>query len=293
MKIDHILVPMDFSPDSESALAYATEIAALNNARLTLLHVVVMFKYDVDEEKRMSDYEEMVNHHSDNSGELLRGSVAAIEQKGLEVDTVILRGFSIPDTILNFVEKNAFDLVVLGTQGKTGLRHMLQGSVAEKIVRLVPVSTLTVHCDHPPFALNSVLCPIDFSLDSKTMLQRVGAFVADQDTHLHLVHVVESVLHPAYYAGGANSVFDIDKGLKDRITGNLETFYEETGLSNPVSIGVLEGSASNELVQYARKNALNLIAISTKGLSGLDHILVGSTAERIVRYATTPVLTLK
>jgi nucleotide-binding universal stress UspA family protein len=51
MKIDHILVPMDFSPDSESALAYATEIAALNNARLTLLHVVVMFQYDVDEEK--------------------------------------------------------------------------------------------------------------------------------------------------------------------------------------------------------------------------------------------------
>ena len=56
---------------------------------------------------------------------------------------------------------------------------------------------------------------------------------------------------------------------------------------------IVEGSAAHNIVDYAEKNDISLIVMATRGLTGLDHILIGSTTERVVRLAKTPVLTIE
>jgi nucleotide-binding universal stress UspA family protein len=144
--IARILVPMDFSPHAERAFRYATTLAQRFGATLGLLHVV---------EDPFVSGAWSPEVYVPNIVELLDGLIASAEQRlaafkqsasalGLTAGTVVITGRPAHD-IVEYAKEGGFDLIVMGTHGRTGLSHAVMGSVAERVVRKAPCPVLTVH----------------------------------------------------------------------------------------------------------------------------------------------------
>lgn len=145
VKLKKILCPVDFSEYSYEALKYATHMVLKENASLYLIHIVDSRVYDYGGpiyEPETTDAKTMMNQESvKNLKDKLLAKVSnEIEGK---VETVI--SFGVPFVEIIKTAKNYdIDLIVMGTHGRTGLAHVLIGSVAEKVVRKAPCPVLTV-----------------------------------------------------------------------------------------------------------------------------------------------------
>ena len=140
MMAKHILVPIDFSDYANYALGYAIELAKALQARLTFLHVIHLTPLEIGKIGELGlvpyleDIEIEVQQH-------MQTLLNRIHQEGLEGETTVVRGVPF-QTIIETAESKEVDLIVMGTHGRTGLTHVLMGSVAEKVVRLAPCPVL-------------------------------------------------------------------------------------------------------------------------------------------------------
>jgi len=294
MQIGKILVPVDFSEFSDKAVEYVLLMGEYFQASLTLLHVVALFQEDVDEESRLREYEEFVKKQEVQIKKQMQVHEENARNRGIQVESFVLRGISVADTILEFVSEHPFDLIVMGTHGRTGLKHLIHGSVAEKVVRLSPLPVLTVHRSVTRYQFKKLMVPIDFSEYSKRAVDYAVEFARTFQAEIIFFHVIEQEIHPSFYAGGVESIFEIDRDLRDRVIQNMKEFVEEQlAPSITTNYVVREGKAYKEIVEFAKENEIDMIVITTHGLTGLDYLLLGSTTEKVVRWATCPVLTVK
>jgi len=294
MNFNNIVVPIDFSEFSDKALAYALELAENFGAHLTLLHAIVLFQDDIDEEQRLEEYETLIKKREHRINEQMKSNRQKVHKRGVKVDTVILRGISPADAILDYLNENKSDLVVMGTHGRSGLKHLLYGSVAEKVVRLSSQPVLTVHRSVQKFNLKKLLVPIDFSTYSKQATDYALFLASRFNAQIDFLHVIEQDIHPSFYASGVESIFDIDRGLRNRVLENMKEFLaDQLTKETNCQFFVSEGKAHKEIVEFSKENKTDLIVIATHGLTGLDYILLGSTTEKVVRWATCPVFTVK
>jgi nucleotide-binding universal stress UspA family protein len=136
----HFLVPTDFSPYADQALAEAIDLAHAVNAQITLLHVMQLMPLTVGDvpPEYFSDYLEAIEIEAQRH---MQASLTRIYQAGLQADSAITQGIPFQAIVEMAGEKKA-DLIIMGTQGRTGLPHLLIGSVAEKVVRLAPCPVL-------------------------------------------------------------------------------------------------------------------------------------------------------
>ncbi len=139
-----MLVPVDFSAHSDEALRVACAMAETFGASLTLVNVFSPPIYPTPEGAYVAlpaTYAEIVSATNQRLEEMA-GQVKR-DHAGLAVDSRTLEGVPFRE-IVGFAKKHDFDLIVMGTHGRTGLKHALLGSVAEKVVRKAPCAVLTV-----------------------------------------------------------------------------------------------------------------------------------------------------
>ena len=144
----------------------------------------------------------------------------------------------------------------------------------------------------PLVTLKEILVPIDFSDCSKQALQAAVPFARQFGAELELVHVVSP-----YYAFDPNGLSDYPE-FEPRLVESAKNCLDELARSvaTPevaVKTHVRCGRPATEIVEAAREAGADLIIISTHGYSGLKHVLLGSTAENVVRHASCPVLTVR
>lgn len=290
MKLKNILVPVDFSPFSDMAVEYALSLAEKFEAKVVLAHAIVLFNEEPYEEAFLKAYEREVKLKEKETNDLFIPISEKASERGVEVSSEILRGFSAADAILELIATSEYDLVVMGTHGRTGLKKWIYGSVAEKVVRMSPVPVLTVHNEMSEFNLERILVPVDFSDYSKKAVEAAVALAREFDATLQFLYVVPQDFHPAWFAGGVATTFKLDVELRERAAERLMEFTGETGVH--ASYAVLEGIPHSEIVNFARALNVDMVVMGTRGLTGLEHFVVGSTTERVVRLADKPVLTV-
>ena len=140
MAAQHFLVPIDFSPYSDQALTKAIELATSLDARLTLLHVIQLMPLTVGEMPPAYFDEHLENLEAD-AQQQMRAALYRVHQAGLQGESVISQGIPF-QAIVDTAKDEKVDLIIMGTHGRTGLPHVLIGSVAEKVVRLAPCPVL-------------------------------------------------------------------------------------------------------------------------------------------------------
>jgi universal stress protein A len=140
MAVKAILVPTDFSPGSAEAMEYAIGLARLCSSRLIFLHVLEPAVYSVDFAITHPGVPPEVRQRLD---EMMKEWIKHTSDQGIEAQGLFAMGIPFLE-IGKAVERQAIDLIVMGTHGRTGLAHLVLGSTAERVVRLAPCPVLTI-----------------------------------------------------------------------------------------------------------------------------------------------------
>jgi nucleotide-binding universal stress UspA family protein len=154
IKLEKILIPTDFSDFSKPAITYGCAIAARFNSQVHLLHVVPDAAMLVPEAGGLGSGAFV--DQADALEESAKTQLAELPSDGWENEKEIVRATRIGATfyeIIQYAKEEDVDLVVIGTHGRSGLMHLLMGSVAENVVRKSPCPVLTVKPDGHQFVM--------------------------------------------------------------------------------------------------------------------------------------------
>jgi universal stress protein A len=142
--------------------------------------------------------------------------------------------------------------------------------------------------------LHSILVPIDFSIHSKNALKYAIPMAERFGAKLHLVYVVEPTIYPADLGFGQVVLPGVEDELREKGAVELQSLIEkEIAGRVEASSTVRTGNPHHEILSEAEEQGVDLIVVATHGHSGVEHMLFGSTADRIVRHAHCPVLTVR
>ena len=145
--IRRILVPVDFSAHSDRAVRYAATLAGQVGASVALLHVVEdLLATTAYSEVLIADVADVMQATINRSYRQLQLLKEGMFPHGADVETTAVVGRP-AHAIVERAASGGFDLVVMGTHGRTGLSHMVMGSVAERVVRTSPCAVLTVRAE--------------------------------------------------------------------------------------------------------------------------------------------------
>jgi nucleotide-binding universal stress UspA family protein len=141
--------------------------------------------------------------------------------------------------------------------------------------------------------INNILAPIDFSDYSKNALKYAAEFAKEFNAKLYLIYVVEPMIYPADFSMGQIAIPSMDIDLHARAEEELKNLAKSIDSGLKVEIMVKTGKPFVEIIETAKEKDIDLIIIATHGHTGVEHLLFGSTAEKVVRKAPCPVLTLR
>jgi nucleotide-binding universal stress UspA family protein len=297
-KLKKILFPTDFSRCADQALAHAVFYAEKYNAELHLLHIITLFTDQPDLlNQEFSEIDDMIQKMELKADRQMVEVIHNHSSDKLKIIKTCKRAISAAPAILEYASENDIDMIVMGTHGRRGLGHLFLGSVAEEVVRmaLCPVFTLRETEEIKPIkAYDKILVPVDFSEHSGTALSYAKRIADAYDAQLQVLHVIEETMHPAFSLAGKTSIFDLVPTIKDDSRNRIEKMLTESnGPEVKSEIFITGGKAAPEIIKFARMHNSDLIVISTHGLTGLDHFLLGSVTEKVVRRVHCPVFTVR
>jgi nucleotide-binding universal stress UspA family protein len=284
-----ILCPVDFSGGSNAALELATRLAIANGSELVLAHA---WQYPGIASTEPMMQGRVINLAIEDEKRGLETALEHARKLGAKrVTSTFLEG-SPWHQLVDLAKSGGFDLIVMGTAGRTGLKRMLIGSVAEQVVRHSPVSVLVVRDNPDGPRFDHVLCPVDFSPDSPRIIERAEAFVEPGGTGLDLMHVIELPLA----AGGDPMLTELVTDVDARATTQLEGYVTDvTGRRTfPIRSEVLTGKPTEMiLAKLDEDRTFDLVVVGTHGRTGLKRMVMGSVAEQLVRHAPCSVLVIR
>ncbi len=285
-----VLVAVDFSPDSQRALEAGLEFIGPRAVDLHLVHVHVPFEEgDLTSTQESALQAEMEHMYQ-------KATASHLVADDTVVTYSVERDIAPAAAVLRYAASHGIDLLVAGTHGRRGFRRLILGSVAEEVVRLSPTAVLTIGGTtnyRLGLETKSIMVPIDFSEESSKTLAAARVMGEAYGADLDILHVVEEAVHPAFYNTGVFSVYDLRPDLDRKALEELEKLYKSVdGPDVPVTFALRQGHAAKEIVSYAKEQESDMIVMSTHGLTGLTHVLIGSVAETVVRTAPCPVLIL-
>jgi nucleotide-binding universal stress UspA family protein len=291
LQIRNVLVPTDFSPPSLEAIQFALPLIKRFGADLHLAHVfasdypitalVAMPLVLPEVEINKSVHRHLKDVAKKYSIELPRENIHALEGRPFEEICRLARDISI-------------DLIVIATRGNTGIKHLLLGSTTERVVRYSRCPVLVTRDCNPPRRATSfrkVLVPIDFSECSMRGLTYAQAFANQFNSRLVLLNSV----HLQYYvASDEYARYDLPRLMQyteKTAREQMHDLVEKTDWGGlRVETSLQTGHAGQQICDGARDGGADLIVTSTHGRTGFKHVLLGSTAEYVVRHAHCPVL---
>ena len=295
----NILLPTDFSPCANAALHQAVTIAERFQGTVTMLHVVAIHESDPSTVKALIaasslSYDKIIT----TAEEMLHTKDGMIETPVL-IERVLLRGISPTSEILSYAAEHHPDLIVMGTHGRTGIRRLIMGSVAEKIIRLSESPVMTVRCgsDGKPQGYpnyRSILLPVDFSKASTNALWTASEIARKYGSILTLLHVTEAPEFTGYLESDDLDNEELSNIRIEEAENNLADLLSEAPLDGiEVYTRVIFGRPGRKIVEFAHKEDIDLIIIPSHGKSGFEKLLMGSNVNKVVHRADIPVLVLK
>src|SRR6056297_1405236 len=283
---DNILLPFDGSEGAAEVLHHASELAHWADATIQILYVA-----DTTRDSVTVVGGEAIDVLERKGKEIVEEAAKTLDTLGVPYSTDVIQGNPAP-TIADYAERYDQDIVVMPTHGREGISRSLIGSVSEKVVSLssVPVLTVRMQPDETlEFPYENILVTTDGSSAATYASDHLVELAASLDATVHVLSVVD------------DSALGLD--VRSSVSGeeNEEAATEavETVVSEAESRGVEStvrrvehGTPVEVILDYIESNDVHLVGMGTTGRRGTDRILLGSVAEKTVRSAPVPVMTV-
>lgn len=305
----HLVVTTDFSNESFWALEFAREQAELRgsgNARVTLLAVLedpnvatITFEFGfapIITEDRFNEIAENATKRLRALGDQYLGTAVRFDAK------VIRARGAIATEIVDFVRDEGADALVIATHGRTGVQHLLLGSVAEGAIRglkcpvyVVPTRKGASHNVLQSKPRHLILVATDFSPEAEKIFPVVSeqaTLYREHESQIELLHVVDDVLVASYHQSLGSNPEKIWQELEQAAIAKLEDTRSRFvgGSLSLTTVTRQEKSIGEDIVNFAKARGVSLIILGTHGRKGLPHAMLGSVAETVVRLSLCPVI---
>lgn len=293
VEIDTIVCAYDFSETAEVALEQAKRFARRHEAKLILAHVVEpipLGPYPIL--KAPCDELAIVDIARKRMDEL----VGLVREDGTIVESIVIEGQPGVSLVALAGELGA-DLMVIGTRGLSGLKHLALGSTAEYVVRRCLCPVLTVHPEDRLLrdAIESVVLPTDFSTGAIEAAEYfMSLFGSWERPQVYLVYADRTPPYLEPFRHETLKKMDQRDVVVETIEAKLAPIADRLRAADfPVEVAVLDGDPVTVTAELAKECDADLILLSTHGRSALVNTLLGRTAQRIVQHAPCPVLTVR
>ena len=287
---EKILIPLDGSDLAEVALPYAEELMRRLRSQMVLLCVC-----GENETQDQLLYLEQAVQKIGHRAQRYREKYPEVEFDGPYVETVVLNGKT-PEGIIDYVEDNQIDLTIMATHGRSGISRWAMGSVADKVIRGInrPVCLIRARGSHaevrPDCLVSRIFAPLDGSDAGEAALPYIEALAERLGTEVVLFQSV-----PKDDRSEDVTWVELEK-LAERSAKIYLRKVEGTLVNKGIVVrSEIEfgGNPAQEIIRLAERTRSAVVAMSTHGRSGVDRLMFGSVAEKVLRAGTTPLFLVR
>lgn len=270
-----ILVPCDFSEHAVNAFRTALDICAQSRGEVHLLNVMELpIMYDSVLMPALNFEEETINTMREGALKQFDKLRDKYAKDGQRVKSEVNFG-TVAANIASYIEEKQIDVVVMGSQGASGMKEVFVGSNAEKVVRTSPVPVLVVKKYVKVESVKNIVFPNSLTQDQEDLVMKVKALQSFFKARLHVVYVnTPGNFTRDVVTNERLKAFAKRFMLKDYTLNIYNDPYEESGIIN-----------------FTTSSEADLIAMGTHGRRGLGHMISGSVAENVVNHVDCPIWT--
>ncbi|MDX1637724.1 MAG: universal stress protein [Balneolaceae bacterium] len=256
MKLDRILVPTDFSPNSDKALSFAIEIAQRSEARLYL----------------MNSMKSMYSYSSEQLIDKLR-----TEDRLDNLESEIVQEIGDPTgSILKQIEEIDADLVVMGSRGRSGTGKKLFGSCTMDVISQSPVPVLAIPEESSYEGFDNIVFTTDYHTGDLQALQTLSGFARLYDAELHILHVANTM--------------ELETDIKYR--GFQELVREKINYEHLIFENIIERSFYEGFVNYMNEHEADLLSVTRYKKSFFQNLMERDHTRQIGYHSTMPLMIL-
>lgn len=278
--IQCILVPTDLSDFSKAAAGWAAMFHRRLGSRITLLYANEPYvPIDIFEAPAAYALQTGPDFRQRLSEELSKFATECFPDCGSSVDTLVVDAAP-AQAIVETANKIHADVILMGTHGRHGWRRALLGSVTENVVRATDRPLMSVPASFVTPAgpkITKILCPVNFTDIGRQALEEAVALAAAFAADLLVVHVADVVDHPFRTHLEQDFAAWVEPGIRQRCR------YSQI---------VAQGNAAEQVLKIADQAGADLIVIGAQHKRFSDTTVIGTTTERVVRFAKQPVWTV-
>jgi len=269
-----IVVPVDFSEQSDYALKVAVSLAKEHNAEILALHMLELNQAIVTSSEGFDPQQTvfLIKLAEKRFKKFLNKPYI----EGVNI-TPMVKHFKVFSEVNDVAKKNNADLIVMGSHGTDGLKEIFVGSNAERVVRNADIPVLVIKKNHEDFKVERFLFASGFKEESLPAFKKAKGFSEMLSTELKLV-----------YINTPGDDFLSSKDIRERIS----KFMGRAGTDLEVKI-YNDYNIEKGILNYGDLIGADIIGISTHGRKGLSHFFMGSIGEDIANHSNVPVVTFK
>lgn len=293
MKIKHILWASDGSKESRYALRWTELCATRLGANVTALSVVenpdlCTLEIPDDVTRKIALIDRGLERRTDNR---LKRLGRVLEQKGIKTKTQVVRGIPYQE-IIKAAQSQDVDLIAMGKRGLNLLGRMLLGSTTTKVLRESHVPILTVrHAAKKP-AVKRIVVPSSFSPADNIALEWAFEFAGTLGASVCLLHIIQA--HKSWDRVKGGFMGRLRRVATEKLDAMLETVSAQKRKGVPEFTRVKAFSRPwSGIVSFLREEGIDIIVMGTHARKGVPRFFLGSVAERVIREAPCPVITVR
>ena len=277
-----ILVATDFSKSSENTVKNAIEVAKLFESNIVLIHVL---PDDIKNDKVKT----MIRNAAETQ---LHAIIKDIEEAGVEAEKPLLKYGKHYDKIIQVANKMNVNLIMIGAGEKMKKDTFKLGTTAEKLVRRSDKPVLVVKKGSDLKNVKSILCPVDFSEESKLALNNAINVARRFNAQLNILGVLE--LHSRGYKGLKLKWNEIDEIGREDFKEEMDAFLENFNLIDVNWKSIIKtGDPAKKILRTIKNKNTDLLIMGSSGKSSFHRMIMGSVTEKVIREVPCTFFTLK
>jgi universal stress protein E len=299
MTVQRILVPTDFSPHSETALKQAIWVARQSGAKITLAHVLpdirkalMLASPGARFDAFVGSGEQFQQEIREDSDARMRAAIAKMNAPELDIHFETLLGDPWV-AIIHAVQQENHDLVIVGTHGQSTWEQFFVGSTAHRLIRHCPSPVWVVKGERSG-APKLVLASSDFS-EASRMAAILGCQIAQQaGSEFHMLHVIDDKDVPTGAIERLNPGGALRGAINDVAADHLAEAVKGLGnAAGHIHSHLSWGIPAQEIIRLIEHLDIDLLVLGTVGRSGINGVLLGNTAEKVLNHCRCSVLACK
>jgi nucleotide-binding universal stress UspA family protein len=286
--VERVLLSTDGSEHSEGAVREAIKLAKKCGSKLTALSVI-----DTNPE-----FDALAPQIMEKKGKEARQNLEAVQaragKEGVLCDISVREGEDSYKYIVDEAVKNKSTMIVMGRRGRTGLKRLMMGSVTARVIGHAPCNVLVVP-KAAQLEFTNIVVATDGSKHSLAAASEAVGLAKRNGSALTIIAVVPSeLLTPVdidFTVNQRELIAEKEMQEAEKNARIVKEAAQKEGVA--VKAFIMSGKPADAIIEIAREKRADLIVLGSHGRTGIERLLMGSVAERVIVLASCPVLVVK